>query len=163
MTALNNTEMDWTWYAHCSCRLITTNYEQLIILQEKFRDKNFQVLAFPTSDFHQELSSNEEIQQYLTKNFPLLNFPIFALSTLEDNLVYQRLVKQQQEQEEEEEKGAGGGGRVRHNFFKYLVDRNGMVVHLYTKKEDPLTLSDDIEKLLQGDDDTRRRHQVVTH
>ena len=38
---------------------------------------------------------------------------------------------------------------VRHNFFKYLVDRKGIAVKLYTKKEDPVSFEADIQALLK--------------
>lgn len=37
---------------------------------------------------------------------------------------------------------------VKHNFFKYLVNREGIAVKLYSKKEEPLSLQDHIEQLL---------------
>lgn len=106
------------------------------------------MLAFPTNDFHQELSSNEEIQDFVKSNFAQVTFPMFGLSSLHDNVVYQALREQLPE------------AHVQHNFFKYLVDRNGKAVKMFHKKEDPLTLTEEIEKLLdQGD---APQHKLVT-
>jgi glutathione peroxidase-family protein len=44
---------------------------------------------------------------------------------------------------------AQGDGDVPHNFFKYLVDRRGIAVKRFSKKEDPLSFVDAIEALLQ--------------
>lgn len=125
------------------------NYEQLAILHEKYKSRGFSVLAFPTNDFRQELGSNEEIQDFIDENFDQVNFPIFGLSSLKENVVYQQLKRQLPE------------SNVRHNFFKYLVDRNGKAVKLYHKKEDPLSLTGDIEELL--DANSARKQKLVTH
>ena len=39
-------------------------------------------------------------------------------------------------------------GKVPHNFFKYLVGRDGRAIHRYEKKQDPNSFAADIEKLL---------------
>lgn len=106
------------------------------------------MLAFPTNDFHQELSSNEEIQEFVKSNYEQVTFPIFGLSSLHDNVVYKELREQLPD------------AHVKHNFFKYLVDRNGKAVKLFHKKEDPLTFTKEIEKLLDQEDG--RRHKLVT-
>ena len=40
---------------------------------------------------------------------------------------------------------------VKHNFFKYLVNRKGIAVKLFTKKEEPLSIQDAIEELLEDE------------
>jgi glutathione peroxidase len=122
----------------------------LAILQEKFKSRGFSVLAFPTNDFHQELGSNEEIQEFVSKTFDdKVTFPMFGLSCLKDNVVYQQLQRQLPD------------SHVKQNFFKYLVDRNGKAVKMFNKKEDPLTLTEDIEKLLDESNGSRQ-HKLVT-
>lgn len=106
------------------------------------------MLAFPISDFNQEYSTNEEISAFLKSNFEQVNFPIFGLSSLSDNPVYKALRNQLPD------------AHVQHNFFKYLVDRNGLAVKLFHKKQDPLTLTEDIERLLDEQDGPR--HKLVT-
>jgi len=83
------------------------------------------------------LGSNAEIAQFLSDHFPQVDFPIFGLSSLEDNTVYQALRKQMP------------GAKVRHNFFKYLVDENGIAVHFYPQQVDPISIEADIEELLE--------------
>jgi glutathione peroxidase-family protein len=95
-------------------------------------------LAFPTNDFHQELDSNAAIQSFVSEHFPQVTFPIFATSSLHDNVVYQTLQHQLPDE------------HVRHNFYKFLVDRNGVAVHMFSKQQDPLELEEHIEKLLLG-------------
>jgi glutathione peroxidase-family protein len=69
---------------------------------------------------------------------------VFGVSSLRDNPVYQNLALQLP------------GRRVRHNFFKYLVDRRGMAVKLFSKKDDPSDLREEIEALLGADADRPR-------
>lgn len=106
------------------------------------------MLAFPISDFHQEYSTNKEIAAFLESNFDRLNFPVFGLSSLKDSPVYNALRKQLPD------------ARVQHNFFKFLIDQNGKAIKLFHKKQDPLTLTTEIEKVL-GDRDVMR-HRLVT-
>jgi len=111
-------------------------FSQLAELHETLQDRGFSVLAFPSNDFHQELGSNEEIMEFWRQEFPEATFPIFAESSLQDNPIYQRLREQLPNE------------HVKHNFFKYLVNRDGIAVKLFTKKQDPLSLEPEICELL---------------
>ncbi|KAG7347403.1 glutathione S-transferase N-terminal domain containing protein [Nitzschia inconspicua] len=114
------------------------SYEELSILQEKYRQKGFSVLAFPINDFRQELPSNEEIETWVHHNFPQASFPMFRLSSLEENPVFSSIRKQLPEQ------------TPKWNFFKYLVDGNGRVVKVYDHRTNPLALITDIEAMLEA-------------
>ncbi len=85
---------------------------------------------------------------YVRASFPQVDFPLFSLSTLRENPVYQNLQRQVPDR------------HVKWNFFKYLVDGNGQVVNVFDLKVSPLQLSEDIEKLL---DDPARKvgHKLV--
>jgi len=107
------------------------------MLQEKYQSKGFSVLAFPISDFRQEYATNEEISNFLKSNFAQVNFPLFGISTLAENPVYKELRDQLPD------------AHVEHNFFKYLVDRRGRAIKLFHKRQDPLTLTEEIERLLE--------------
>lgn len=99
------------------------------------------MLAFPTNDFRQELQSNDRIRDFLSKEYPdtATSLFVFGLSSLQDNPVYQALARHLPDR------------RVRHNFFKYLVDRRGMAVKLFNKKEDPRDFREEIEGLLNSE------------
>ena len=101
-----------------------------------YSSKGFSVLAFPISDFNQELGSNEEILSYVHENFPQVDFPLFGLSNLDESPVYQSIRKQKPEE------------TIRWNFYKFLVDRNGRVVEVFDLKVNPLKIADRIEKIL---------------
>ena len=118
------------------------NYKQLSDLQEKYRSAGFSVLAFPTKDFFQELSSNQEINEFVAKNFPQVSFPIFGLTSVKENPVYQELQRQLPHE------------RVKHNFYKYLVDRNGVAVQMFQRPIDPIYIESQIQKLLGNPDES---------
>ncbi|KAL3943537.1 MAG: hypothetical protein SGBAC_002395 [Bacillariaceae sp.] len=124
------------------------SYEELSILQEKYASKGFSVLAFPISDFHQELPDNDAILGFVQEKFPQANFPIFGLSSLAENPVYENLQRT-------------SGRNVQWNFFKFLVDRNGKVVNAYDHHQNPFSLTADIETLLDASDP--HSHKLVTH
>jgi len=122
-------------------------------------------LAFPSNDYHQELGSNEEIQSFVSKNFPQVTFPLFGLTSLKENVVYQRLGQQQRRQHSEIDNNFHA---VRQNFFKVLLDRKGMVVKVFSKKEDPFTLAEYIARLLDDSNMATHHHdshniKLVTH
>lgn len=120
----------------CSWGKTRISYTELAELQKMYRSKGFSVLAFPISDFHQELGSNEEIISFVHEHFPQVDFPLFSLSSLDKSPVYQSIRKQKPDT------------HVKWNFYKFLVDWNGQVVKAYDKKVTPLQIVDQIEKLL---------------
>ena len=113
------------------------------MLQEKYYDKGLRILAFPLSDFHQELSTDAEIQAFVKENYPQVTFPIFGLSTLKENPVYLTLQSQLPV------------NRVRGNFFKFLVDRHGKARRLFVKSDNPLSFEEEILALLDEPYDPR--------
>ena len=112
------------------------NYQQLSDLHKKYHSAGFSVLAFPTNDFKQEMGSNEAIKEYLSKFFPDVSFPVFALSSLKDNPVFQELSRQMPYED------------VKNNFYKYLVDRSGNAVAIFPMSEDPIRIEKPIAQLL---------------
>jgi glutathione peroxidase len=120
-------------YSCCAISFVLSN---TAILQEKYRQRGFSVLAFPINDFRQELPSNKEIETWVHENFPQATFPLFSLSSLEENPVFASIRKQVPEQS------------PKWNFYKYLVDGNGQVVKVFDHRTNPLALLDDIDALL---------------
>jgi glutathione peroxidase len=110
---------------------------QLALLHETYEEQGFSVLAFPSNDFFQELDSNEDIHHFLQNEFPEVTFPIFGTTSLKENPVYQELQRQLPNE------------HVQHNFFKYLVGRDGVAVSLFHKRQDPVTLKPAVEEMLK--------------
>eukprot|EP00558_Chaetoceros_sp_UNC1202_P013010 CAMPEP_0197236038 /NCGR_PEP_ID=MMETSP1429-20130617/3313_1 /TAXON_ID=49237 /ORGANISM="Chaetoceros sp., Strain UNC1202" /LENGTH=227 /DNA_ID=CAMNT_0042694779 /DNA_START=398 /DNA_END=1082 /DNA_ORIENTATION=- len=90
-------------------------------------EKDLVIFAFPTNDFHQEKGTNEEIEEVVRKHlgdqFDNPNFILFHKSKLEHNPIYKMLTRHMPEKQ------------VRHNFYKYLIGRDGVPVAFYEKKE----------------------------
>lgn len=73
----------------CEWGLTKSNYKELAILSDKYNSRGFNVLAFPSNDFHQETGTDEEILEYVNEHFPEVHFPIFSKSPLSSNMVFQ--------------------------------------------------------------------------
>lgn len=132
----------------CNWGKTQLSYTELATLQSVYGRKGFSVLAFPISDFNQELGSNAEILSFVQESFPQVDFPLFGLSSLGDSPVYQAIHKQKPEDS------------VKWNFYKFLVDGNGRVTDVYGTKVNPMKIADRIEKLL---DETSQKggHKLV--
>lgn len=97
------------------------------------------MLAFPSNDFRQESGTNEEIKAFVSEKYPESAFPIYGKSSLRENPVYVALSHQVE-------------GRVKGNFYKYLVGRDGIVIRLYSKKQAPFSFEKTIDELLSQTD-----------
>lgn len=123
----------------------TPQYKGLQETYDKFKDKGFEVLAFPCNQFgEQEPGSDEEIKTFCERTF-MTSFPIF--SKLEVNgpntdPLYQHLKKKAP--------GLLGLKDIKWNFTKFLIDSKGNVIKRYAPVTKPESIEKDIEKLLEG-------------
>lgn len=121
----------------------TPQYKGLQALYEKYRDRGLEVLGFPCNQFgSQEPGSDEEIQQFCELNYGV-SFPVY--SKLEVNgpdahPLFSRLKK--------EAPGILGTERIKWNFTKFLVNRDGQVVKRFAPTDKPEALEAEIESLL---------------
>ncbi|XP_074587993.1 putative phospholipid hydroperoxide glutathione peroxidase isoform X1 [Curcuma longa] len=124
------------------CGLTDSNYTELTQLYEKYKDKDFEILAFPCNQFAgQEPGSNEEIVQFACTRFKA-EYPIFdKVDVNGENVapVYKFL---------KSSKGGFFGEGIKWNFTKFLVDKDGKVVDRYAPTTSPLSIEKDIKKLL---------------
>ena len=107
----------------------TPQYKSLEIIYKKYKERDFIVLAFPSNDFRQELSSNKEIKDFC--EVYELSFPIFAkgkVKGFEKQEVFKYLTE-----------GSNGisMGEIRWNFEKFLVSREGKLVKRFRSSLDP--------------------------
>lgn len=120
----------------------TPQYNGLEALYEKYHDQGFEILDFPCNQFAgQAPGTNEEIHQFCTLTFGT-TFPQFAkinVNGKEASPLFTYLKEQQ--------KGEGSG-RIKWNFTKFLVDREGNVVKRFEPKDEPEALEADIKALL---------------
>lgn len=126
------------------------SYTELAELQQLYGGKGFSVLAFPISDFHQELGSNEEILSFVEESFPQVDFPLFGLSSLDKSPVYRAIRKQKP------------GDSVKWNFYKFLVDGSGRVVDVFDLHVNPMKVAGRIDELLDEASEMVRPNVVVS-
>ena len=108
----------------------TPQYEGLESLYERYRERGLVVLGFPSNDFGgQEPGTEQQIQQFCRLSYGV-RFPMFekvhAASSNADPL-YRALAEQAK------------GQYPRWNFHKYLLDRDGKVVHSFDTRVEPLS------------------------
>lgn len=121
----------------------TPQYAGLEALYRKYRDRGFEILAFPCNQFgSQEPGNAEEIASFCTLNYDV-TFPLFAKIEVNGagaDPLYAYLKSAQP--------GLMGTTGIKWNFTKFLVDRSGNVIERYAPTTKPEDLEGDIEKLL---------------
>ncbi|AWA31477.1 glutathione peroxidase [Flavobacterium magnum] len=111
----------------------TPQYKELEELYQRYKDKNFVIIGFPSNDFgEQEPGSNKEIAAFCQKNYGV-TFPMMAkvsVNGLNKSKVYQFLT--------EEKLNGLRNFDVKWNFQKFLIDENGNLVKSLESKVSPL-------------------------
>ena len=118
----------------------TSQYKSLEKLYKKYKEHDFIVLAFPSNDFRQELSTDEEIKDFCEAYE--LSFPIFAkgkVKGFEKQEVFKYLT---------EDSNGKSRGEIRWNFEKFLVSREGKLVKRFRSSVDPN--QDEISKAIES-------------
>jgi glutathione peroxidase len=121
----------------------TPQYAGLEALWRKYRDRGFEVLAFPCNQFgHQEPGDAEDIASFCDLNFGV-SFPLMAKVDVNGDgaTPFYRWLKQ-------EAPGVLGTRKIKWNFTKFLIGRDGKVVRRYPPTAKPESLERDIEALL---------------
>jgi len=120
----------------------TPQYKGLQELYDKYADKGFEVLDFPCNQFAgQAPGTEEEIQSFCTLNYGT-TFPRFAkieVNGVNADPLYKFLKK---------EKSSVLGSKIKWNFTKFLVDRQGNVVARFGSADTPEKIEKDIVALL---------------
>lgn len=121
----------------------TKQYNGLQALYKKYKDKGFEVLAFPCNQFaHQEPGTEKEIVSFCQVNFNT-TFKIFKKINVNGQYA-DPLFKYL--------KRALPGfitNSIKWNFTKFLIDRHGKPIKRYASTTKPKSISRDIEKLLE--------------
>ena len=101
------------------------------------------IIGFPCNQFGgQEPGENKDIAESCLINYGV-DFPMFAkvdVNGADSHALFQYLVK-----------ALPGtfGSKVKWNFTKFLVDKNGKVVKRYSPSTNPMKIQKDIKKLLK--------------
>ena len=111
---------------------LTPQYKQLEELYKEYKNQNFEVLAFPTSDFaNQEYSDSQKISSFCQKNYGV-TFPIFEKVSVKGkskHFIYQWLT--------EKNKNGKKNVSVLWNFQKFIIDENGQWVDYFLPTTSP--------------------------
>ena len=120
----------------------TPQYKTLEALYSHYKDRGFEVLAFPANNFmNQEPGTNGEIKKFCELKYKT-TFPLFAKISVKGKDIhplYQYLTSE-----------SGFSGPIKWNFNKFLVNPEGKVAARYDSYVDPLAppLIQDVEKIL---------------
>ncbi len=121
----------------------TPQYKGLEELYQKYKDQGFAVLGFPCNQFGgQEPGEAEEIGAFCEKNYGV-SFPMFEKVDVNgDNAhpMFDYLKKAQP--------GLLGSKKIKWNFTKFLVGKDGVPTERYSPQTAPSNISGDIEKAL---------------
>ena len=121
----------------------TPQYKKLEELYNKYKNKNFKILAFPSNQFSkQEPGTNEEIKKFCNVNFNI-SFDLFSkIDVNGDNTIplYKYL--------KNEQSGFLWTKSIKWNFTKFLIDKNGNVINRYAPFTKPFSIEDDIVNIL---------------
>jgi glutathione peroxidase len=111
-------------------------------LYETYRDRGFTVLGFPCNQFGgQEPGTEEEIGEFCQKNYGV-TFPMFAKVDVNGDAEHPLWTWLKSE------KGGLLGNRIKWNFTKFLVGRDGAVIERFSPQTEPADLGTAIVKAL---------------
>jgi glutathione peroxidase len=125
----------------------TPQYKGLQELYEEFKDDGFLILGFPANNFlSQEPGTNSEIKQFCSLNYKV-SFPMFSKVSVKGNdmsPLYEFLT--------DKETDPGFSGKIKWNFTKFLINRNGDIVDRFAPmtRPDSKKVKNRIGQLLAG-------------
>jgi len=108
----------------------TKQYSGLEEIYKKYKDKGFEILAFPCNQFgNQEPGTNEEIKNFCSSKFDV-TFKLFNkidVNGKNQAPLYSVLTNND----------VTGNSEVKWNFEKFLIDKKGNIVARYLSKIEP--------------------------
>ncbi|XP_042488898.1 protein HUA2-LIKE 3-like [Macadamia integrifolia] len=125
------------------CGLTDSNYTELTELYNKFKDKGLEILAFPCNQFlNQEPGTGLQAENFACTRYKA-EYPVFqkvCVNGPDTTPVYKFL--------KASKPGRTFGSRIKWNFTKFLVDKEGHVISRYSPTTSPLSIEQDIHKAL---------------
>ncbi|KAI5426739.1 putative glutathione peroxidase 5 [Lathyrus oleraceus] len=115
------------------CGFTNSNYTQLTDLYSRYKDKGLEILAFPCNQFlNQEPGSSEDAEQFACTRFKA-EYPIFGKVRVNgpDTAPLYKFLK--------EKKSGFLGSRIKWNFTKFLVNKEGLVIQRYGPTATPFS------------------------
>ncbi|TDQ40913.1 glutathione peroxidase [Aureibacillus halotolerans] len=122
----------------------TPQFKELQELYDKYKDEGLEILGFPCNQFmNQDPGTDEDIQEFCQLNFGV-SFQMFSkidVNGKDAHPLYAYLASQ---------KSGMLSKKIKWNFTKFLVDRQGEVIDRYAPQTSPAKMEDDIKKALQS-------------
>ena len=116
----------------------TPQYTGLQNLYEKYKDKGFEILAFPCNQFgSQEKGTNDEIKEFCSSEYNV-SFALFdKIEVIGDNAspLFKKLTQD-------------AGREIQWNFTKYLINKDGDFVRGFGTQKKPEEIEEHIIKIL---------------
>ena len=116
----------------------TPQYTGLQSLYEKYKDKGFEILAFPCNQFgSQEKGTNDEIKEFCSSEYNV-SFTLFdKIEVIGDNAspLFKKLTQD-------------AGREIQWNFTKYLINKDGDFVRGFGTQKNPEEIEEHIIKIL---------------
>lgn len=120
----------------------TPQYEGLENLYKKYQQQGFEILDFPCNQFANQAPGNsEEISSFCTLKYGT-TFPQFAkidVNGAKEEPLYTYLKSQ---------KSGIMGSKIKWNFTKFLIDREGNIVERFAPTTTPEKIEAAVQKLL---------------
>ncbi|GLX80906.1 glutathione peroxidase [Thalassotalea eurytherma] len=121
----------------------TPQYEGLQNIYKAYQDQGFEILAFPCNQFgQQEKGSNDEIKSFCDLNFNI-SFPLFAKIDVNGEQTHPLFNHLKQEAP-----GILGTKKIKWNFTKFLIGKDGQVIKRYAPTTKPQAIEADIKAQL---------------
>jgi glutathione peroxidase len=121
----------------------TPQFAGLEEMYEKYRERGLEILGFPCNQFgKQDPGSNDEITEFCQLNYGV-SFPMFDKIEVNGSgadPLYQHLKKVAP--------GALGTRRIKWNFTKFLINRDGEVLKRFAPATTPSQIEKEIKRLL---------------
>ena len=122
----------------------TPQYKGLEALWQRYKDKGLVVLGFPCNQFgQQEPGSEAQIRQFCELNFGV-SFPLFKKIDVNGKDTHPLFV-----QLKKRAPGFLGFGRIKWNFTKFLIGKEGQTIERFAPSTKPEQLVARIETLLK--------------
>ena len=122
---------------------LTPQFEGLEKMYEKYKDKGLVILGFPCNQFaHQDPGSSSEISEFCVVNYGV-TFPMFEKVDVNGKNAHPifKYLKSQL-------KGGLFGSKIKWNFTKFVIDKNGNPVKRFAPTVTPEKIEKFIEKIL---------------
>jgi glutathione peroxidase len=121
----------------------TPQYKGLQELYDKYKDQDFEILAFPCNQFgSQESGSNDEIVQFCDTNFNV-SFKLFdKVDVNGENAspLFKILTKAYP--------GILGTKNVKWNFTKFLISKDGLIIDRFGSTTTPEMIESALQKII---------------